>query len=68
MKKRFISSMELAKLIGISHVAAYKKILRGEIKAEKVGRNFIIPVRELPFKVSVRRNNKIQWRILQHPQ
>ena len=41
--KEFLSTAELAKLLGISRVAVFKKIKRGEIKAMKVGRNFIIP-------------------------
>lgn len=45
--KRFFSTTELAKILGISRIAVYKKIKKGEIKAIKVGRNFIIDKKEL---------------------
>ncbi|MBU1071051.1 helix-turn-helix domain-containing protein [Patescibacteria group bacterium] len=47
MKNRFISTTELAKLLGISHVAVYKKIKTGRIKAMKVGRNYVIDKNDL---------------------
>lgn len=40
--KRFISTPEAAKLLGISRVAVFNRIKRGEIPAKKVGRNFVI--------------------------
>ena len=45
--KEFYSSGELAKLLGISRIAVFKKIRSGQIKAEKIGRNYIIPKSEL---------------------
>ena len=45
--KKFISIAELAKLLGISRIAVYKKIKSGKIKAQKVGRNFIIDKKEV---------------------
>ena len=47
MNKNFISTTELAKLLGISRIAVYKKIKRGTIKAVKVGRNFVIEKKDL---------------------
>lgn len=43
----FISTTELAKILGISRVAVFKKIKSGKIKATRVGRNFIIAKKEL---------------------
>ena len=40
--KEYFTTNELAKLLGISHVAVYKKIKNKQIKAQKIGRNFII--------------------------
>ena len=40
--KEFLSTTELAKILGISRIAVYKKIKSGKIKAIRVGRNFII--------------------------
>lgn len=42
MDKKFLSTTELAQLLGISRQAVFKKIKSGEIKAKKIGRNFII--------------------------
>jgi excisionase family DNA binding protein len=44
--KKFISTSETATLLGISRIAVFKKIKRGEIKAEKVGRNYLITKKE----------------------
>ena len=45
--KRFLSTIELGKILGISRVAVYKKIKAGKIKAMKVGRNFAINRKDL---------------------
>jgi len=41
-KSEFLSTSQLAKLLGISRVSVLKRINRGAIKAEKVGPNFVI--------------------------
>jgi len=46
-EKKFLSTTELAKMLGISTVAVFKKIKKGEIKAEKVGHNFVIQRKDL---------------------
>ena len=46
--KEFITTTELAKILGISRIAVFKRIKRGQIKAIRVGRNFIIPKDSLP--------------------
>jgi len=33
----------LAEILGISRIAIYKKVKRGEIKAVRIGRNYAIP-------------------------
>lgn len=43
----FISTTEAAKILGISRVAVFKKIKKGEIEAKKIGRNYIIDKRSL---------------------
>jgi excisionase family DNA binding protein len=40
--KDLLSTSEVAKILGISRVAVFKKIKSGEIKAKKVGRNYVI--------------------------
>jgi len=42
------STAEVAKLLGISRIAVFKKIKSGNIKAVKIGRNFIIDKNDLP--------------------
>ena len=47
VNKNLISAHELAKLLNLSHVAVWKKIKAGKIKAVKVGRNFVIDKSDL---------------------
>lgn len=42
MDKNLFSTIEVAKILGISRQAVLKKIKSGEIKAKKVGRSFIV--------------------------
>jgi len=42
----FLTVSELAELLGISRIAIFKKIKKGQIKAMKIGRNFAIPKEE----------------------
>lgn len=44
---KFLSTAELAKLLGISRIAVFKKIKEGKINATKVGRNFVIDRNDL---------------------
>ena len=47
MDKKYLTTSELAKLLGISRIAVFKKIKSGKIKAKKNGRNFVIDKKEL---------------------
>ncbi|MBA3064891.1 helix-turn-helix domain-containing protein [bacterium] len=40
--KKLLSTTQVAALLGISRVAVFNKIKKGEIKAIKVGRNYVI--------------------------
>lgn len=51
--KRYFSAPEIAKLLGVSRVAVFKKIKSGAIKAEKVGRNYIVPREEYETAVGL---------------
>lgn len=42
-ENKYITIPELAKLLGITRIAVYKKVKKGQIKAVKIGRNFAIP-------------------------
>jgi len=45
--KIFLSTTELSKILGISRISVYRKIKKGEIKAMRVGRNFVIDRKDL---------------------
>ncbi|MCX6737781.1 MAG: helix-turn-helix domain-containing protein [Candidatus Parcubacteria bacterium] len=63
---------ELAKVLGISRVAVFKKVKNGQIKAEKVGRNYVIMDKNITDilqkdlttrdKAFIRKNVKKIWR------
>jgi excisionase family DNA binding protein len=47
MNEKYLSTTKLAKLLGISRIAVFKKIKSGKIRAKKIGRNFFIDKKEL---------------------
>jgi excisionase family DNA binding protein len=60
----FISTTEAAEILGISRIAVFNKIKSGEIKAIKVGRNYIIArdeITKIPKKgeLTDKRKNEI---------
>lgn len=46
-REEYISLPELAKILGISRIAVYKKVKKGEIPAQKIGRNYALNKRYL---------------------
>lgn len=42
MDKKMYSTIEVAKILRLSRIEVFRKIKKGKIKAEKVGRNYII--------------------------
>ena len=46
IEKQF-STSEVAKMLGISRIAVFKKIKNGRIKAKKIGRIYVIEKKEL---------------------
>ncbi len=49
MKKEFYTITEFAQILGISRVAVFNKIKKGNINASKIGNMFVIPKKELDF-------------------
>lgn len=47
MANKYISTTEAAELMGISRVAVFKQIKSGKLRAEKVGRNYVIDRNDL---------------------
>lgn len=48
--KKYVSTAEAAKILGISTVAVFKKIKSGVLPAQKVGRNYVIDAEDLGLK------------------
>ena len=46
-ESKYITIPALAKMLGISRIAVFKKVKQGEIKAIRIGRNYAIPRRGL---------------------
>ncbi len=47
VKSEYLTIAELAKILGISRIAVYKKVKKGQIKAVKIGRSYAIPRRAI---------------------
>lgn len=48
INKNFLTVKELADTLGISRIAVFNRIKKGQIKAEKIGRNYIIQREDAP--------------------
>lgn len=55
-EKIFFSTSEVSKLLRISRVSVFNKIRQGIIKAEKIGRNYIIPREEIEHLLGDNKN------------
>jgi len=42
VKSEYISVSQFAKILGVSRIAIYKKIKKGQIEAIRIGRSFVI--------------------------
>jgi len=45
--KQYYTVIELARILGISRIAVFKKIKKGQIKAKKIGHSFVISKAEV---------------------
>lgn len=45
--KEYYTTTEAAKVLGVSRIAVFHKIKEGKIKAEKFGRNYLIPRKDI---------------------
>ena len=46
-KANYITIPQLARLLGISRIAVYKKVKSGQIRASRIGRNYVISDRDI---------------------
>jgi len=42
LKNKYLTIPQLAELLGISRIAVYKKVKKGQIRATKIGRTYVI--------------------------
>jgi len=61
--KQFYSSVELAKILGISRIAVFKQIKKGKIKAKKAGRNYVIERKDIEMLLTKSLNKKVKGEI-----
>ena len=47
LKEEYLSVSQFAKILGVSRIAIYKKIKKGQIEAIRIGRSFAIPKKYL---------------------
>jgi len=46
-KTGYLTIPQLAKILGMSRIAVYKKVKKGQIKAVKIGRTYAIPQKQV---------------------
>ena len=46
-KDRYITLPQLAQLLGISRIAVYKKVKKGQIKAVRIGKSFAVSQKQI---------------------
>ena len=66
MKKHLIGTAEAARILGISRIAVFKKIQKGQLEAAKIGRNYVIDRRNLE-NISVRSDTP-KHKVLKKPE
>jgi excisionase family DNA binding protein len=47
VSEKYITIPQLAELLGVSRIAVYKKVKKGQIAATKIGRTYVIADRDL---------------------
>lgn len=61
--KTYYTVKELADLLGISRIAVFNKIKKGQIKGEKIGRNFIIQKDDVKDFLAIELTEKVKKQI-----
>ena len=49
-EKDYYTTIELAKVLGISRISVFKRVKQGSIKGQKIGRDFIIFKEDIDLK------------------
>lgn len=58
--KEFFTVKELADILNISRIAVFKKIQKGEIRAEKAGKVYIVSKKNLPGIITGELTDKLK--------
>ena len=59
-KAIFISVAELAKMLGVSRIAVFNKIKKGQIPAEKIGRSYAISMEHVDEIINNKSSNVLK--------
>ena len=49
VNEKYITIPQLAKLLGLSRIEVYRRVRKGRIKAEKIGRMYVIRDKEVGY-------------------
>lgn len=61
--KKYLTIPEAARILGISRIALYNRVKKGQVKAERVGRNYIISSSHIDHILGKKLDKKDQNRI-----
>jgi len=61
--KNYYTVKELAGVLNISRIAVFNKIKKGQLKAEKIGRNYIIYKKDIPEIIGEDLTDKLKQEI-----
>ncbi|MFW0838021.1 MAG: excisionase family DNA-binding protein [Candidatus Komeilibacteria bacterium] len=57
---KYLSTTEVAKQLGISRIAVFQRIKNGQLKADKIGRNYAIPREAIATTRPITRNRSAE--------
>ncbi len=63
VKTKYITIPQLATMLGISRIAVYKKVKSGQIKATRIGKNYVISDRDITHILGGKLSEKDKKRI-----
>lgn len=58
LKDNYYSTTEVAKLLGVSRITVFNMIKDGRLKAEKVGRNYLVPKNALGIEAELTKDQE----------
>jgi len=58
VKAKYITIPQLAKMLGISRIAVYKKVKSGQIKAMRIGKSYVISDSDIVYILAGKLNGR----------